>query len=565
MLDKLKIAAGYVRCSTEQQDDSIDQQKREISKWADQGGYKVIRWFEDEGKSGTSFEKRPAFVEMKNRVECDPGFEYVLVYDESRWGRAKRIRESSYWKVHFEKRGVKVVITNSGSNSGNNVGDFVIEAVESAEATEYSKKLSRSVLRGSKANASKGYSSGGTAPYGFNRLAVNKVTGKKRLLDDGHRAIPKEEKVKFVLGDQFEINIVNEIFTKRCAGLGYRRIAEYLNSNDIPCPKRGRWKNKDQKWSIGTIRTIVNNRAYCGDMVYNKHPQSHLTYEDGKKCWINTEENQTILENAHPEIVSRKMFNKANETAGKFVGGARFKAQSPYLLSGLIKCDHCGFNFQGSSYKNDGLSYYIDGGYKNKGKSVCDSYKIPLEQIEGYALKTIKDTICKSDIESLIIKTIQKQLSGKSIQSTNKYSRINESINIENVKKERLLDALETGGDNNESIINRIREKESKIEYLENELVKFQAMIFNDSDVQTLTTKINELVRDFDKVMKHATTQEKKNVLSLFIDHVQIKRKSNEAVFYINKLPTAHKKLDMSFLSVSSVAEEGLEPPTRGL
>ena len=121
------------------------------------------------------------------------------------------------------------------------------------------------------------------------------------------------------------------------------------------------------------------------------------------------------------------------------------------------------------------------------------------------------------------------------------------------------------GGDKNESIINRIREKESKIEYLENELVKFQAMIFNDSDVQTLTTKINELVRDFDKVMKHATTQEKKNVLSLFIDHVQIKRKSNEAVFYINKLPTAHKKLDMSFLSVSSVAEEGLEPPTRGL
>ena len=78
-------------------------------------------------------------------------------------------------------------------------------------------------------------------------------------------------------------------------------------------------------------------------------------------------------------------------------------------MSSLIKFNLCGFNFQGSSNKNDGLSYYIDGGYKNKGKSVCDSYKIPLEQIEGYALKTIKDTICKSDIESLVIKTIQKQ------------------------------------------------------------------------------------------------------------------------------------------------------------
>ena len=216
-------------------------------------------------------------------------------------------------------------------------------------------------------------------------------------------------------------------------------------------------------------------------------------------------------------------------------------------------------------YKNNGLSYYIDGGYKNKGKSVCDSYKIPLKQIEGYAIKSIKDTICKSDIESLVLKTVQKHLSGKSIQSTNEYSRIVESINIENGKKENLLDALEMGGDKNESIINRIREKESKIEYLEDELAKLQAIIFNDKDVQTLSDQIYELVRDFDKIMKHATTQEKKNILSLFIDHVQIKRKSDEAIFYINKLPTVHKKLDMPFLSVSSVAEEGFEPPTRGL
>ena len=565
MIDKVKIAAGYVRCSTEKQDDSIDQQKNEIINWASENGYKIINWFEDEGKSGTSFEKRPAFTEMKQVVERNSNFDHILVYDESRWGRATNLRESNYWKFHFEKNGVKVVIINSGSKSKNNVGDIVIEAVESAEATEYSKKLSRSVLRGSKKNASLGFSNGGTAPYGFKRLAVNKVTGKERVLEESQLAIPKEEQVKFVPGDQFEINIVKEIFTKRLAGFGYRRVAEYLNSKNIPCPKRGRWRNKDQKWAISTVRTIVVNRSYCGDRVYNRHPQSHLTFDDGKKCWINPEEKQIIVENAHPAIISREMFNKANEAAGKFAGGARYKAQSPYLLSGLIKCDHCGFNFQGSSYKNDGLSYYIDGGYKNKGKSVCDSYKIPLKQIEGYAIKSIKDTICKSDIESLVLKTVQKHLSGKSIQSTNEYSRIVESINIENGKKENLLDALEMGGDKNESIINRIRKKESKIEYLEDELAKLQAIIFNDKDVQTLSDQIYELVRDFDKIMKHATTQEKKNILSLFIDHVQIKRKSDEAIFYINKLPTAHKKLDMPFLSVSSVAEEGFEPPTRGL
>ena len=46
MTDMVKIAAGYVRCSTEKQDDSIDQQKNEIINWAGENGYKIINWFE---------------------------------------------------------------------------------------------------------------------------------------------------------------------------------------------------------------------------------------------------------------------------------------------------------------------------------------------------------------------------------------------------------------------------------------------------------------------------------------------------------------------------------------
>ena len=191
----------------------------------------------------------------------------------------------------------------------------------------------------------------------------------ERELKAGQHAIPKEEKVTFILGDPFEVKIVEKIYEKRLIGHGYKRIAEYLNSEKIPCPKRGRWKNKDQKWSVGTVRSIIKNRTYCGDRVYNKHPQSHLTIADGKKQWINPEEQQAISKDMHPAVINRKTFEKANNSIGKFIGGARFIAVSPYLLSGLIKCDHCGFNYQGSHYKHDGLSYYVDGGYKNKGRS----------------------------------------------------------------------------------------------------------------------------------------------------------------------------------------------------
>ena len=121
MIDKIKVAVGYVRCSTEKQDDSIEQQKNELMDWAIENDYKIIRWYEDEGKSGTSFEKRSAFMQLKSCVETNVNFEFVLVYDESRWGRAKNLRESNYWKYHFEKKGVKVIIINSGSNNNNNI------------------------------------------------------------------------------------------------------------------------------------------------------------------------------------------------------------------------------------------------------------------------------------------------------------------------------------------------------------------------------------------------------------------------------------------------------------
>ncbi|MCH7764764.1 MAG: hypothetical protein IIB95_13695 [Candidatus Marinimicrobia bacterium] len=59
--------------------------------------------------------------------------------------------------------------------------------------------------------------------------------------------------------------------------------------------------------------------------------------------------------------------------------------------------------------------------------------------------------------------------------------------------------------------------------------------------------------------------QEKKKIVSLFIEGIHVNRISEEATVYIRKLPTVNKKIDLPYLSVSSVAEEGFEPPTRGL
>ena len=81
-MNNLIPAVGYVRCSTDMQaETSPEQQRQLISDWAVKNGHEVVEWFEDIGKSGTSFEKRPAFVRLRQAIESKPKFRVVLVLD----------------------------------------------------------------------------------------------------------------------------------------------------------------------------------------------------------------------------------------------------------------------------------------------------------------------------------------------------------------------------------------------------------------------------------------------------------------------------------------------------
>ena len=85
-----------------QADTSPEQQKRIISEWAINNSYDIVRWYEDAGKSGTSFDKRPAFVQLKHDAHNRRDFQSIIVLDESRWGRAGA-KESIFYKMYFEK------------------------------------------------------------------------------------------------------------------------------------------------------------------------------------------------------------------------------------------------------------------------------------------------------------------------------------------------------------------------------------------------------------------------------------------------------------------------------
>ena len=521
----INYAAGYVRCSTDMQDGSIEQQKNELLKWAEKSKLKIIRWFEDDGKSGTSFLKRPGFFRMKTEIEGTPDFHYVLVYDESRWGRPGDPRENTYWKMHFKRYGVTVKVINSSSQNGNDIGSFVVEVVEGAEASEYSKKLSRSTLRGQKSNALQGFSSGGSAPFGFKRIAVNKVSGEFiRELKPGMRSYP-DEKVLFELGEPHEVEVVKKIFELKLQGLGYMKIANILNSEGISCPRRGRWKNKNQMWSLNTICTIITNPTYAGLRVFNRHPQSHIA-GPSKKVWFNDPSEWVIKENAHPAIITPEKFNELHKLRKPYKRTNRFYYESPYLLSGLLKCSSCGFNFQGQTRKlkskksgeEYSLSYYEDGGYAGKGNSVCRSYLLRKDKLEDFVIKKIKEYISEENFLEKVFVNIESKL----LNNSNNDSLLSSySKQIENNKTalKNLLELISNGVGLQE-VKDEVYRINKEIEYLQKGFDEIKYRTIDRNDINSVVSKTKELINNFESTFSNAELHIQKTIIRQFIEEI---------------------------------------------
>jgi DNA invertase Pin-like site-specific DNA recombinase len=564
-----RIAVGYVRCSTDEQGaTSIPQQKQELERWAAANDFEIVEWFVDEGKSGTSFLARPGFAELVKRVEHDPDFSYVLVYDESRWGRALNPRENAYWKVHFERFKVKVRIIHSSSKNGDDIGSYVMEVVESAEASEYSKKLSRAVRRGMLSAQQGIYSRGGTAPYGYVRIAVDLTTGERRELREGMRSAPRQEKVVWGLGKPEEVETVRRIFELRAEGLGYVAIANILNAEGVPSPKRGRWRNRDQKWCGVTVNGIITNLTYTGARVYNRLSFSKiLANERGyvlNSRRQNDREEWIIVKNAHPAIVSKELFDQANALEQQETRGYRPRySASEYLLTGLVRCSRCQFNFQGFHHTKSGVKYYVDGGYINKGKSVCTWFSVRKEVLERFVLQSVKEVLLVPPLLERVRSKVQELIRNEPHQIQQRIHSISQVIKENESKIENLMRLAEEGG-SVKTVAARLRELEEIQEKLKEEQLRLQKHYPHKEREMDIVREVSSFLENFETNILTARIEEKKELLRKVVEKIVVDRERRKVSCYVRVLPKLPTVRDFSRTSTSllgqKVALTGIEP-----
>jgi len=555
-------AVGYVRCSTDMQDQSIGDQKKAITQFAQKNGMTILRWYEDEDSSGTSIVRRKGFQTLKSQIEQNRhDFSKILIYDVTRWGRFPDPRESIYWEMYFEKRGVSVIYVSENFKSDRSFETAIVKTVKHAAAGDFSRRLSLLTTRGSRTTAERGLWNGSGAPYGYKRAEVDSEKNMVRILEEGEKCRP-DYKVMLVKGDPEEVQVVQTIFDCYVnRGMGCKAIANLFNSEGTPsahkgqvkCFKRpdGSWEHRtnEGEWAISQIWRILTNPVYTGTLVWGKlkggvFSREENTWEDvNSTLTMHDEDKWVVCDGAHEPLVSKELFAKAKilrKSKNYFRPSASGRTYgSTYLLTGLLVCDNCGHKFHGHTHRNGErvYRYYEDGGFYYKGPSVCQSMHIRRDLADNFVLEKIAKRISNPGLFSLFEDRLRKKMSEMRSKRQHQPGDVKEKIKDIDSRIDNLLDLVERGRIS-DTVKDRLKRLQAEKEKLLGMREKVKAESLAEMDEEETVEAFRFFLQDGTKILDAGTDEEKKLLIRKFVREAIVDKAANRVRFSFYRLPS---------------------------
>lgn len=257
-------AAQYVRMSTENQKYSITYQTAVNAAYALERGYDLVTTFADAGISGLSLARRTGLQALLSDVVGGAaGFEVVLVYDVSRWGRFQDPDESAHYEFLCRAAGVAVEYTGEAFANDGSVASHLLKQLKRTMAAEYSRELSDRITLSKARLGRDGYWPGGNPGFGLRRRSVGPVGDGAAVLAPGQRSAIKGNRVEVVLGPIEEVETVRCIFDLCVtARLTPNAIARRLNDEDR--------RDGGRRWTQQGVRRVLANELYIGTRVLHR-------------------------------------------------------------------------------------------------------------------------------------------------------------------------------------------------------------------------------------------------------------------------------------------------------
>ena len=484
LIEKKYKVAIYIRLSkedlekdsTKEESYSVQNQKLLLENYVKEQEYLLIDTYIDDGYTGTNFE-RPAFKRMINDIESGK-IDMVVTKDLSRLGR-DYIETGKYIEKYFPLHNIRYVSLLDGIDTFLNSSNNDIAPFKAIINDMYSRDNSKKIRTALKTMQLDGKWVGGCTPLGY----------MPDFNDKNHLIINEEE-----------ADIVRKIFSLAYSGMTYCQITNYLIKNKVPTATIIRKKNNNAYmanegiWSTKTVRNILSNQLYVGDLVQNR--RSRISYKI-RKVVDNPKDSWIIVKNTHEAIIDREIFNEVQEILKKCK--VRPKKEIYRLLDGLLFCGDC--NHRLSILKprsKNGKSFIVCNYYRRTSKlKLCTPHYFNYEEIETLVLEKIKKLFSSLN-KNKIINNAKKELD-KKINKIDYVGKLNSSRKKVENKKEQLDNMYLDKLDNKvtEEMFDRLSIKINiEIEKLIQEQKYLEEKIWNN-DLNRLNEKYDKLIKEY--------------------------------------------------------------------
>ncbi|MEN6385900.1 MAG: recombinase family protein, partial [Phycisphaerales bacterium] len=554
--DKKIPAVGYLRRSTDKQEQSLEDQKREIGHYASQHGYKIIREYIDDAISGTSADKRPAFQSMVTDAAAGD-FKAVIVWNSDRFSRGD-VTETEHYRYLLRRSGVKVLSVTEDYLSREGIDGDVLRTVKQFQNRQFSISLSQNTLRGQVSAILAESDPGRTPPYGYDREIIGpdgSLLYRIRFCENGIREVydkqgrfqakyikgqslhkpGKECKARLTLSSPDRIDVVKDIFRMCLDGVGFKGIADKLNAKGMASPQ-------GNSWSFTTIKALLENPAYQGDLVWNRRTESKFyAIENGRAMRTKREDESSrslktskddwvTVRDVIPPIVSRQDWLKVQNFVLKrhLAKGGHGHQTRRWLLSGVLVCGDCNTSFWGERKhkghiegRKDIISYYYTcAGRRRYGKNTCSfPSHIKAKALESWVLKKLSNLVLgdKDSVEEAInhfikILTNEKLDNEKSDRIAQELKQINETINA-------IVGTIDPA--NLPMLNDRLTQLRLRKEYLQNE----ENMTKNENqtiDKESIRKWAKDMIVGLENAIEGQRDEAIRKIMSRYIEKIKI-------------------------------------------
>ncbi len=400
----------------------------------------------------------------------------------------------------FEKNNVSFISVQENIDFRGPIGKLIFQIFGAIAQFERELIKGRTQM-GRLASAEMGNYTGSFVPYGYKEIPNPSGRGKKLAIE------PEQKKW------------VKEIFEWYIyEGLGLGEIPNKLNKLKVPLGTHTR--NKSGKWTERIVRTMIHNPIYRGEFIANKKDENGNELPQNLWTIVNI-----------PSCISEFTFQQAQQSCKE---RKSTDGNVSYLLSGKIvdvgvtppkkfvgcKRTKGGFSYRRKQFDKENVHFHV--------------FEVPAKQLEDYAWGKITEALKEPKI------FIEKYLARKYSDSTKieklegvlhglRQDKINKGIEIARVEE-----GYEKGVYDEEKTKEKIGQKNKELADIEAEIQSHEDQLSFIGEVEAEISKLNEASRQIKYRIENLNQEQKKVLVRLFIDRIELKREKVGKVWKID-------------------------------